>query len=443
MSVFSDRRVVAFVVSLLTAAGCAPANNSPNAQAETGPGSSDPDPEPGPAPDDDAGAQTSDAETSDAVADGAAADAPPMTSPAPTLLDCKFGTPTANDRRCKRTDEPLGSGPRFQDPTPGTPFGYGFLEGDTLVVAMGNRLMGPGQPRQGTIMRVDLRTGDRAVVSGTYSDPATGAKTVGTGPEFGNVGDVQKGPDGAWYVYAITDTRRIMKVDPATGARTLVGTISEGICRFALGGGPGSSLTRMNVVAPDEFLVTFDQASPARGILRVKMSGGAGTCTVLTGTSASDKTFERGSGPPILSPLAGVSLYQGSIYAVDTTAGALLKIDPATGDRIKVSSTTDKLGSGAFPIRRGFLAIRGKTATQFGTGAGTSPPGTNSFHTTISLETGDRTGSPRMGDGPAITASENDPAWAHATWPFLILTNGDSIVLYDPATGNRNYLSYQ
>jgi hypothetical protein len=365
------------------------------------------------------------------------------------LVDCAYKSPTKGDARCVRKDAPLGSGPAFKSKSPGLPFGYGFVEGNSLIVAVGNRFLGPSEPLEGTIMKVDLTTGDRTVVSGTWDDPASGPKTVGSGPRLGNVSDVQKGPDGAWYAFtssrkppAGTAQRTITKIDPKTGARTIAATLgSDDDCRFLSGGAP-SYLGRLVLEKADTFYAGFTNSSgPAYGFMKIAVKDGKATCTVLSGSST-DPKYARGAGPRIGGLLAGLTLHKGSFWAVDTMGGALLKIDAATGDRVRVSSKNDKLGTGASPIRKSFLAVRGDTVSMFGQCAGSNCSYTVSAHTTVDLATGNRTGASGSGEGPPMLGDEALPVWAHPTLPYLIVANTDSLLIYDPANGNRNFVSY-
>jgi hypothetical protein len=368
---------------------------------------------------------------------------------APTLVDCKFGAPEANSPKCKRDKAGgLGEGPALSSGVPGMPFGYGFLDGDRLIVALGKRFFSSAEPLQGVLATIDLRTGNRTFVSGTWQDPATGPVTAGKGPLFGDVGDVQKG-EGGWYVFADrhappqdTPNRSIYRVDPATGDRTLVANLDEGPCTLVVGGRPDSYAGRMVVASSSTFFFPFVTTGPTYGIMKVAVAAGKATCSPLSASPASSP-LQAGSGPTLEGLVAGLTLEGGSLYAIDTAAGALLKIDPATGARVRISSERDKIGSGQAPIRKSHLTIRKGKAYLFGVPSGANATRTSSPHTIVDLATGARTSTETSGDGPALDVGSANPVWAHPSWPFLILAQDDEILLFDPQTANRNYVSYR
>ncbi|MFT5430059.1 MAG: hypothetical protein ACI9OJ_000732 [Myxococcota bacterium] len=87
----------------------------------------------------------------------------------------------------------------------------------------------------GAVIRVDTVTRDRTIISGRYNNPETGIETVGEGPVLSYPFEVQKGPDGNYYVASygynridtrLTPTVDIIRVDPTTGDREYVCSVT-------------------------------------------------------------------------------------------------------------------------------------------------------------------------------------------------------------------------
>ncbi|MBV9949092.1 MAG: hypothetical protein JOZ69_19745, partial [Myxococcales bacterium] len=172
---------------------------------------------------------------------GAPGDASPVDgSSGGLLLDCTR-TANASDPRCTGPScafaGTLGAGPILGCSSGFPEIRFGFVDpaAGRLVVAVE---MGVQSDANGGVFSVDLRSGDRTLLSGQYQDPATGTVARGTGPDLGGVWDVEAAPDGSWLALVAkgsTDNRQIVRVDPATGNRVLVDDFSTldcggGIC---------------------------------------------------------------------------------------------------------------------------------------------------------------------------------------------------------------------
>jgi len=80
----------------------------------------------------------------------------------------------------------------------------------------------------GAVMGINFETRERRIIGGRYEDPATGIQEKGTGPVLSYPFQVQKGPDGKYYVASygyvridasLVPTVDIIRMDPATGNR--------------------------------------------------------------------------------------------------------------------------------------------------------------------------------------------------------------------------------
>jgi hypothetical protein len=116
------------------------------------------------------------------------------------LVNCK--SDKANPR-CANTNSAtvkvgsIGSGPTLQQRGQSATITGGFFDNETLYVSVG-AISGDDQRYHGAVLKVDLTTGNRTLFSGYIVDPTTGVQTVGTGEDFGNLLDIQKGKNGLY-----------------------------------------------------------------------------------------------------------------------------------------------------------------------------------------------------------------------------------------------------
>ncbi len=202
------------------------------------------------------------------------------------------------------SSEPRGHGPFF-DP------GIGALApGPWGVLYVLRERAGP--------MRVDLATGDRTIVSQS-ADPA-----VGTGIPLDDPTDMAVAPDGTLILPERLGG--LVRVDPADGSRSLahafpdiveawhrVDRLPDGRLVHAVGRGDGREVS------------VFDRALAGR--------------TELSGPG-------RGRGPAFAGIADLAVAPDGTVYVLDSALGAVLAVDPRTGDRTVVSSTALEIGSG-------------------------------------------------------------------------------------------------
>ena len=145
-------------------------------------------------------------------------------------IDCRCAGKLENP--CKRpyTLEPkisYGEGPRMRDLASTVQAWNGVLIGGEWFVAIGWSTS--TKKYQTMVFAIDIKTGDRRVISGSYLDSKTGRVDVGSGHSVKGEAlpflvDVKLGKDGQIYAMG-SDTLNnveITRVDPKTGARTLV-----------------------------------------------------------------------------------------------------------------------------------------------------------------------------------------------------------------------------
>jgi streptogramin lyase len=199
----------------------------------------------------------------------------------------------------------VGSGPAFD-----TLF-------DIIIEADGNILV--ADTEIDTVFRVDPVTGNRSVLT---------SNTVGTGPAMSFPGDMALEDDGN-IVMTEGSNDQVLRVDPVTGNRTLVSSATQGT-------GPIWTNLGGILVEQDGNIVTCDEA----GIIRVNPTTGDRFLISEAGI--------RGTGPDLGTDVFSCDVdSDGNLFAVSGDLNALVGIDPATGDRAIVTSTT--VGSGIAP----------------------------------------------------------------------------------------------
>jgi streptogramin lyase len=232
------------------------------------------------------------------------------------------------------------------------------------------------------LVRVDPVTGAVSVVS---------SSTVGSGPSLQTANDVAVETSGALIVTEpFVGFQKVLRVDPATGDRAILS---------GLGAGSGPLFFPISVaVAPNgDLFVTQDQEFGAdAGVLRVDPS---------TGDRSFVSSSTQGAGPAWKAPVGIAGGPGGALFVVDTQLDAVLRVDAATGDRTTIS----------------------------GAGVGSGPP----LRLAVSL-----TAAP----GDSLLVLDNGGTLACV--PFcpselcqICLEIAPSIVRVDPGTGNRTNVS--
>ena len=165
-------------------------------------------------------------------------------------------------------------------------------------------------------MRVDVATGNRTVVSQSADPPA------GSGVPLDDPVDITVLADGRLLL--AERLGGLVAVEPLTGLRSVVHVFPDIVeARHRLGVLADGRV--VHLVSGGAEVAVFDRSLSAR--------------TVLSGA-------RRGSGPAI-GALADLAVGPGGhIYVLDTALGAIVAVDPATGDRRIVSGGPEGRGSG-------------------------------------------------------------------------------------------------
>jgi streptogramin lyase len=181
------------------------------------------------------------------------------------------------------------------------------------------------------LVRVDPVTADRTISSGIPG--ATGEAVVGDGAAFGSPVGVDVEADGNLLVLDV-DLAAVFRVDPVTGDRTIVSDANTG---------SGPAFERLYggiaVEADGNVVVT----AGAGAVIRVDP---------VTGDRTIVSDADTGSGPAFGAPLGNVASERsiaveadGNLLVLDAELVAVFRVDPVTGDRTIVSDADT--GSGA------------------------------------------------------------------------------------------------
>ena len=272
------------------------------------------------------------------------------------------------------------------------------------------------------ILRVDPRTGARTVVSGGGT---------GSGPALVDPIDLVVETDGSILVSVAGATVSVLRVDPASGNRALIASIS------------GAGEAHLALEASGALLATD---AGLQGVRRIYPSTGA--VTTVSGSGV-------GSGQLIAAP-AGIAVAPGgTIVVLDAAAEVVLTVDPETGDRSVVSNASDPT-HGLPPefdseqVCAGACAPRGLAVPQAGVAlvgdAGTAALDPRDAILWVDTTGGDRTivSYRYRGHGPQLD-SPQDLLWfrgldqdgdgltdleevdAHGSAPLLADTDGDGL----------------
>jgi hypothetical protein len=377
------------------------------------------------------------------VTDGASGDAGAPVALA--LVDCKASPADPKCPKALGSDARLGKGPRLNL---GHTLG-GFVLGTKLVVALD---LADNLDDKSLVASVDLATGDRKVISGKYEDPAQGTVSVGAGPSLYYPYDVKRLADGS-LVVASSDpqgTIALLKVDPTSGDRASLwssdatGTASCGkLAKKVL-----FSVQRSRGVAigaSGEYYLGFEymtDAGPLEGVARIDPAKGCDVVT-LAGKATGATADDVGSGPALYALTRGLDYGAGGVWLVAFEEYSIFKVDPTTGKRTRVSSSygATQVGDGDAEIGRNSITLDQAANVVWTAGA------TNTgslFLTSVDVTTGNRTDRMAAGTyGPVTGTSGGNPyVWTIPGSSYLAVEQGEAIMVFDPASGNSNVVSF-
>lgn len=286
-------------------------------------------------------------------------------------------TPTSLDEDCRclatygaSTDYPLecqdgamaisngaefGSGPKLWEMGVRVRSGDLWADRGEIIVAVSN-----GSNTPGFVLGLDIETGDRHIISGTYPDPDVGWTEVGAGGEWLETTHALRGADDMIYVYAHGnryDTEisgndvinEIWRVDPDSGDRDLVWQHKlknpDGAFPLCGNGDPDESPLQLMLeggafeVAEDGafFIGTIRNGGAGVGFIEVASDGSS--CRVVSmnqGASTNDYAAGVGTGFDFGLAVEAINHVNGTLYVMDNNN--LLEVDRETGDRTRVMS---------------------------------------------------------------------------------------------------------
>ena len=220
----------------------------------------------------------------------------------------------------------------------------------------------------GAVMAIDMTTRKRRLVAGRYEDPATGIADLGAGPVLSDPFELQKGPDGQYYVASygyvrieasLVPTVDVIRVDPKSGNRTYVWRSNHlgfnldnkpnpyGHCangRDAKYGYASVQIGRKAFGIDDKGNFYFSYAhngnsANSDGIGVIKVSADGKTCSFVTRHKVgADNTLYKGKNigsgfDAQAGPYKGMLVKGGKLYTSTELNDELIEVDLATGDR--------------------------------------------------------------------------------------------------------------
>jgi hypothetical protein len=360
----------------------------------------------------------------------------------PTLVDCRAQENYA--RTACRTAREVSPGSLGHGFSPAAldgdvTFGGGFVDCAQLIVATSSESEG-----YGLVLAVDLVTGDRRIVSGSYGH-GRARHSVGANyarhkrrSELDGVRDVARGPDGSYYAFVTQPAAkptvvRVVRIDAATGNRSLVVEWRKGHDGF------GCDAASANVeIDPSGFTMAPDGSMyfatrDAEGGLGLVGLTEAEGCHVVSRT-ARGSTRNVGEGPALAGGVAFPRFAGGSVWALD--ALGLVAIDVRDGTRTRVSSaqTSPPIGGGD-DFGSTSLAVSKRRAW---TAGGATYPAVRL--TLVDLETGERHGF-RGVTGPLADPGLGTRIWHYENSGVAVVSVGGGFAFFDPKTSVSNLFS--
>lgn len=200
------------------------------------------------------------------------------------------------------------------------------MPGDVLVTDLVRR----------ALFRIDPLTGDRTVVSGCAN--ASCSSVVGSGANFSSPSGVAfDGSAGAGGFVYVTDTisDTLYRIDPSTGARTVVSSSTTGT-------GPAFvSPLDVSIHASGDLIVVDESHS---AVFRVDPI--TGNRSIVSGCNDVGCTSLSGSGGAFSNPHDLFIDANGNGVLLDAALEAVMSVDLLTGDRVVLSSAAVGAGTG-------------------------------------------------------------------------------------------------
>jgi sugar lactone lactonase YvrE len=310
--------------------------------------------------------------------------------------------PVSGDRVLVSGDG-LGSGPALVHPV------AMVVEATGALVVVDTKA---GAFPEASVLRVDPVSGARAIVSDAMT---------GSGPALFMPTAIAVEAPGT-LVVADAGLEALVRIDPLSGARTLA---FDG----RLGGGPVVNVpTAMAVEAPGT-LVVADAGYQA--VLRVDPV--SGTRGIISGPTL-------GSGPPFHGPVAIAVEAAGTLAVVDVTDKAILRVDPVSGNRTLIADA--RTGSGPAFVRPVAIAVEA-TGTLVVVDAGLSSIIVGAI-LRVDPRSGDRSAlsGGMVGSGPPLQGPVAIAVEAAGTLVVLDMAlSGPRVLRVDPVSGTRTMVA--
>jgi hypothetical protein len=218
--------------------------------------------------------------------------------------------------------------------------GPAFLGPRSLAAQSDHRLVVSDRsstPSLAAVVRVDPASGDRTVLSGCL-DPSC-SSVAGSGPALHRALGIAVAPGGALLV---ANSFALFSVDPDSGARSIVSGCTDLACTGQVGSGPafGQPFDVAVEAGGDAVVTDAEPGSAFRAVFRVDRETGARS--ILSGCADPACGSLVGAGPPFSDGLGGVGIdAAGDLWVADLEVDAVFHVDAASGDRTLVSGCVD------------------------------------------------------------------------------------------------------
>jgi hypothetical protein len=283
-------------------------------------------------------------------------------NPTSLPVDCRCAQPF-EVHECKRpfnrdAEVTFGAGPRWRAGLPSVQMYGAALDGREMLIT--STWSSSNRQNQGVVFAMDLDTGDRRIVSGSWNSPADGTFSTGDGPDFVNAYNIEIGADGDYYVVGGTGEASnpiVWRVDAESGDRELVYEAKgDGFATCANGlreDEPGTKEVNLNPLSwtmDDAGNHYFGVLAGAPGPSVVKISPDGQSCEYLTRVLVDpDGVFEGNVGEGF----DDIQFYFSALEIVGDTMYALsdrqiYTIDMTNGRRrLFTDAQADAVGSGS------------------------------------------------------------------------------------------------
>lgn len=344
------------------------------------------------------------------------------TLPSAALLDCRQPAFTGA-LRCRSVDAlvpgSVGTGPAIDySGVPLQEIMGGAIDGNTLFLAVQNY----STSGLGGVLAIDLSTGDRTLVSGSLRtvDHQTVARGDGNG-FYGlqNLVVAANGPISAFMWDGMGFDAWILDIDRATGNRTARAVGAT--CFQTLPENLLPSAWVHAALGTDTAAYVLGDSTAGQAL--VKLLGDQ--CEVLVTLDFGQVGFD----PHSLNHEAG------AIWSTNESDEELSSIDVFTGQAALVSGPSALEPTQSIPLGRDAVAVDSTRAWTVG--------GQNVWRLTeVDRASGARKSHPNAFGPIQANPLTAQNVWVHPKYAALLLELNGAIIVYDPATGISNTLSY-